>query len=91
MCVSLFAGCAEQKEDWAYIEDKGELIIGITLFAPMNYKDAEGELTGFETEFAKAVCEELGLKAKFQVIEWSAKETELNSKNIDCIWNGMTH
>lgn len=90
MCVSLFAGCAEQKEDWAYIEDKGELIIGITLFAPMNYKDADGELTGFETEFAKAVCEELGLKAKFQVIEWSAKETELNSKNIDCIWNGMT-
>ena len=76
--------------DWAYIQDKGELIIGITLFAPMNYTDDNGELIGFETEFAKAVCEELGVKAKFQEISWTAKETELEAKNIDCIWNGMT-
>lgn len=67
-----------------------ELIIGITYFAPMNYKDKDGKLVGFETEFAEAVCKELGMKAKFQEIDWEAKENELNGKTIDCIWNGMT-
>lgn len=67
-----------------------EFIIGYTLFAPMNFKDEEGNLVGFETEFAEAVCEKLGYKAKFQIIDWNAKETELNSGKIDCIWNGMT-
>ncbi len=81
---------AEKDSDWAYIKDKGELIIGITYFAPMNYKNEEGKLVGFETEFAEAVCEVLGVKAKFQEISWTAKETELAAKNIDCIWNGMT-
>lgn len=76
--------------DLAYIKDKGELVIGYTLFAPMDYKDKNGELTGFEVEFAKAVCEKLGVKAKFQLISWDAKETELAAKKIDCIWNGMT-
>ena len=76
--------------DLDYIKEKGELVIGYTLFAPMNYEDDNGELTGFETEFAKAVCKELGVEAKFQLISWAAKETELASKNIDCIWNGMT-
>lgn len=81
---------SEKDSDWEYIKNKGELIIGITYFAPMNYKDDNGELIGFETEFAKAVCAELGINAKFQEINWAAKETELNAKNIDCIWNGMT-
>lgn len=81
---------AETDSDWAYIQNKGELIIGITYFAPMNYKDDSGKLVGFETEFAEAVCAALGVKAKFQVIDWDSKETELSSKNIDCIWNGMT-
>ncbi len=76
--------------DKDYIVGKGEMIIGITYFEPMNYIDDNGDLTGFETEFAKAVCEELGVTAKFQEISWTAKETELASKNIDCIWNGMT-
>ena len=79
-----------ENSDWEYIKNKGELVIGITYFAPMNYKNDAGELVGFETEFAKAVCEELGVEAKFQEISWSAKETELAAKNIDCIWNGMT-
>ena len=70
--------------------EEEELIIGITYFAPMNYKDGDGNLIGFETEFAKAVCEKLGVEAKFQEISWAAKETELAAKNIDCIWNGMT-
>ena len=81
---------AEKDSDWEYIKNKGELVIGITYFAPMNYKNENGELVGFETEFAKAVCAKLGVKAVFQEINWSAKETELAAKNIDCIWNGMT-
>ncbi|MDO5409092.1 MAG: transporter substrate-binding domain-containing protein [Lachnospiraceae bacterium] len=83
------AGAGKEASDWAYIEDKGEMIIGITLFAPMNYEDKDGELIGFDTELTKKVAEKLGVKAKFQVINWDSKEIELNSKNIDCIWNGM--
>lgn len=81
---------SETDSDYKYVMDKGELVIGITYFAPMNYKNDKGELVGFETEFAKAVCKKLGVKAKFQEISWAAKETELEAKNIDCIWNGMT-
>lgn len=76
--------------DWEYIESKGELVIGITYFEPMNYLTESGDITGFETEFAQAVCKLLGITAKFQVISWDAKEFELNAKAIDCIWNGMT-
>jgi polar amino acid transport system substrate-binding protein len=81
---------ADKDSDYKYVMDKGELVIGITYFAPMNYQNEDGELIGFETEFAKAVCAELGVNAKFQEISWAAKETELAAKNIDCIWNGMT-
>ncbi len=81
---------SETDSDYQYVMDKGELIIGITYFAPMNYENDKGELVGVETEFAKAVCAELGVNAKFQEISWAAKETELAAKNIDCIWNGMT-
>ncbi len=81
---------SESDSDYQYVMDKGTLVIGITYFAPMNYENENGELVGFETEFAKAVCEKLGVKAVFQEISWSAKETELAAKNIDCIWNGMT-
>lgn len=80
----------ETSGGWDYIADKGEMVIGITYFEPMNYLDENGNLTGFETEFATEVCEILGVTPKFQEISWSAKETELNAKNIDCIWNGMT-
>lgn len=82
------AAC-NNKEDWEYIEKKGEMVIGYTVFNPMNYEE-DGELVGFDTELAKAVCEELGVEAKFQVIDWNSKFTELNSKNIDAIWNGFT-
>ncbi len=81
---------AGKDSDYKKIMDKGELVIGITYFAPMNYKNDDGKLVGFETEFAEAVCEKLGVKAKFQEINWDSKETELESGNIDCIWNGMT-
>ena len=75
--------------DLAYIQDKGDMVIGYTLFAPMNYMEGD-ELVGFETEFATAVCEKLGVTPSFQIINWDTKEMELSSKNIDCIWNGMT-
>ena len=80
---------ADDDSDWGYIQNKGSLKIGITYFEPMNYLK-DGKLTGFETEFAEAVCAELGVKAEFQEIEWDSKEVELNSKTIDCIWNGLT-
>lgn len=76
--------------DWEYIKEKGTLVIGITYFEPMNYLDDNNELTGFETEFAKAVCEILGVTPVFQEISWNSKEMELNGKTIDCIWNGLT-
>lgn len=81
---------ASEGGDWQYIADKGNFVAGITLFEPMNYYDENGELTGFETEFTKAVCEKLGVDAKFQEIEWDKKEIELNAKTIDAIWNGLT-
>ncbi len=104
MLTCLFAGCNQADDnndilsdggdvtatsDTDYIMANGEMIIGMTLFAPMNYYEGE-ELIGFETEFAKAVCEKIGVTPKFQEINWDAKEIELNAKNIDCIWNGMT-
>ena len=81
---------ASEGGDWQYIADKGNFVAGITLFEPMNYYDENGELTGFETEFTKAVCEKHGVEAKFQEIERDKKEIELNAKTIDAIWNGLT-
>lgn len=90
--VFSFAGCGQDKaaSDLQSIKDKGELVIGMTLFAPMDYYDDNNELTGFEVEFGNAVCEKLGVKANFVEINWDAKETELSAGNIDCIWNGLT-
>lgn len=76
--------------DLAYILDKGTLVIGITEYAPMNYYDESGKLIGFDTEFAEALCAELGVTPEFIVIDWDTKELELKSKKIDCIWNGLT-
>ncbi len=76
--------------DLEYVKGNGTLKIGYTDYPPMNYTDENGEFVGFETEFAKAVCEKLGVEPEFVEIEWSAKVMELESKRIDCIWNGMT-
>jgi polar amino acid transport system substrate-binding protein len=88
--ATMLAGCGSSATDWSYIEEKGKMTIGITYFEPMNYLDDNGELTGFETEFAQAVCEKMGVTPTFQKIDWDSKEVELTSKTIDCIWNGMT-
>ncbi len=77
-------------DDWSYIQEKGELVIGITDWEPMNYYDEDGTLIGFDTEYAAAVCEKLGVTPNFVVINWDTKEVELAAKTIDCIWNGLT-
>lgn len=83
-------GAQTDADDWKYIQDKGKLSIGYTVFEPMNYTDADGNFVGFETEFAQAVCEKLGVEPEFKEINWDTKVTELDAKGIDCIWNGMT-
>ena len=66
------------------------VVVGYTIYEPMNYKDENGKLVGFDTERAEAVFTKLGYKVIFQEIEWSAKYTDLNSGAIDCVWNGFT-
>ena len=72
------------------IKEKGKLVIGYTVYEPMNYTDADGNFTGFDTELATAVCEKLGVEPEFVEINWDTKVVELDAKSIDCIWNGMT-
>lgn len=79
-----------QNGDVAYIKEKGNLIVGITEFAPMDYKDESGNWIGFDADMATKVAEKLGVKVEFVVIDWDNKIMELNSKNIDVVWNGMS-
>ena len=92
MVLTCFAGCgASGKSDLKYIQDKGTMIVGITDYSPMDYKDENGEWTGFDAELAQMVCEKLGVKCEFFVLaDWGKKFYELETKNIDAIWNGMT-
>ena len=84
------AASASADSDLAYIQGKGKMVIGYTVYAPMNYTDDEGSFTGFDTELATAVCEKLGVEPEFVEINWDTKVVELDAKSIDCIWNGMT-
>ena len=77
--------------DLAFVQANGKLVVGITDYAPMDYKDDNGEWTGFDAEFARLFAEELGVECEFFVLaDWGKKIFELDSKNIDCVWNGMT-
>ena len=84
------AASASADSDLAYIQGKGKMVIGYTVYAPMNYTDDEGNFTGFDTELATAVCEKLGVEPEFVEINWDTKVVELDAKSIDCIWNGLT-
>ncbi|MBO5930361.1 MAG: transporter substrate-binding domain-containing protein, partial [Clostridia bacterium] len=84
MAASLFVGCGANEAP------AEKLVIGYTIYEPMNYMDANGELTGFDTEFAVAVCEKLGKQPEFIEINWDTKFQILDANQIDCIWNGMT-
>ena len=90
--LALFAGCSKKdaNSDLAYVQKKGTLIVGITDYAPMDYKDDNGNWTGFDAEFAQTVAAKLGVNCEFIEIDWDNKFFELESKAIDCIWNGMT-
>ena len=76
-----FTGCKKEKDT---------LVVGYTIYAPMNYLDEEGNLIGFDTELAKAVFGNLGYEVIFQEIDWNSRYTDLESNTIDCIWNGFT-
>ena len=91
--MALLSGCGSSEEatDYAYIEDKGTLTVGLDdTFAPMGFRDKDDNLVGVDIDLAKAVGKKLGIKVEFQPIDWDAKEAELKSKNIDCVWNGMS-
>ena len=85
------AGSSSQAEsDMQYVKDKGTLVVGITNFEPMDYQDENGNWIGFDADMAKAFAESLGVDVEFQEINWDYKVMELDAKNIDCVWNGMT-
>ena len=86
MCAFCFASCGNTNDDTT---DVKTLTIGYTDYVPMNYEE-NGKLVGFDTEFAEAVCAKLGMEPKFQLIDWGNKYMEVDSGNIDCIWNGFT-
>ena len=94
LCLALAAASvlalAEGESDKAYVVAKGKLVVGITDFEPMDYKDENGEWIGFDADLARAFAEYLGVEVEFQEIDWDNKILELNGKSIDCVWNGMT-
>ena len=93
MLASLLTACgnAAPKTDLESIKDAGKLVVGITDYAPMDYKDENGNWTGFDAEFAQLFAKELGVECEFYVIaDWGKKFMELETKQIDAVWNGMT-
>ena len=88
MVFSVFAltGCGGNTAN-----DENTIVVGLDdAFAPMGFRDSEGNLVGFDIDLANAVGEELGMTVEFKPIEWDAKEMELDAKTIDCVWNGMS-
>ncbi len=82
---------AQQVADVDYILNNGKLVVGITEYEPMDYKDENGEWTGFDAELARLFAQELEVECEFFVLaDWSKKFIELETKSIDCVWNGMT-
>jgi polar amino acid transport system substrate-binding protein len=91
-CLSA-AACAARTEsdsDFDYVKQKGKMLVGITVFEPMNFYDENEVLTGFDTELTYIVCEKLGIEPEFIIINWATKEIELAAKEIDAVWNGLT-
>ena len=89
LCLSLVC-MAEAGSDLEYVKGNGKLVVGITDFAPMDYKDESGEWVGFDADMAKAFAASLGVDVEFIEIDWDNKIMELDNKSIDVVWNGMT-
>ncbi len=89
MCALSACAFAEES-DLSYVQGKGKLVVGITDFEPMDYQDENGNWIGFDADLAAAFAASLGVEVEFIEIDWDNKVLELNSKNIDCVWNGMT-
>ena len=81
---------ANEDSDLAYVQGKGTLVVGITDFEPMDYKNADGDWIGFDADMAKSFAETIGVEIEFVEIDWDNKIMELDGKTIDCVWNGMT-
>ena len=81
---------SDSDSDVDYIKSQGKMIVGITEFEPMDYKDKDDKWIGFDADMARLVGEKLGVDVEFVVIDWDNKVIELDAKSIDCIWNGMT-
>ena len=92
LMLTCFTACgAKEDSDMAYVKKNGKIVVGITDYAPMDYKDENGEWTGFDAEFARLFAGHLGVDCEFFVIpNWGTKFMELETKQIDAIWNGMT-
>ena len=90
MMLSVMAiGCGDSDLD--RVKENGKLVVGITIYEPMDYIDSEtSDWTGFDAELARAFAQQLGVSCQFVIITWSQKVVELNSKQIDLVWNGMT-
>ena len=83
----VLAGCGTSSNT----DSNEKLIIGADdTFAPMGFRDENNELVGFDIDLATMIAEKIGIEIEFQPIDWAMKETELNSNNIDLIWNGYT-
>jgi polar amino acid transport system substrate-binding protein len=73
------------------IVDKGQFVLGLDdAFPPMGFRDANNEIVGYDIDLAKEAARRLNIKLVLQPIDWNAKEQELNTGKIDCIWNGFT-
>ena len=92
LMLTCFTACgAKDDSDMAYVKKNGKIVVGITDYAPMDYKDENGEWTGFDAEFARLFAGHLGVDCEFFVIpNWGTKFMELETKQIDVVWNGMT-
>lgn len=89
---AVLAGCSgHPSDDLAFVKQNGKLVVGITDYPPMDYReDGSEEWIGFDADMAKAFAQSLGVTAEFVVIDWGTKSTQLDSRTIDCVWNGMT-
>lgn len=81
---------AATESDMEAIQAKGTLVVGVTDFEPMDFKDTDGEWIGFDADLAKVFADSLGVDVEFVEIDWDNKVLELDGGTVDCIWNGMT-